>query len=84
MIGKFKVGVIVQCTASDLYSSSIDPGDYCIQICKNTKFFDSVILAVPEVKESEVFDSLAKIWDINLVKGSNYNIAARISHLKLF
>lgn len=78
MIGKFKVGIIVQCTASDLYPSSMDPADYYIQISKNTRCFDSVILAVPEVKESKVFDALAKKWGVDLVKGSNYNIAIRI------
>lgn len=78
MIGKFKVGAIVQCTASDLYPSSINPEDYCIRVCKNTKLFDTVILAVPDVEESKVFKTLAKKWAVNLVKGSNYNVADRM------
>jgi len=37
MIGKFKVGVIVQCTASDLYSSLIDSRNFLSKYIKNTK-----------------------------------------------
>lgn len=78
MMRKLRVGAIIQCTTSDLYPSSVNPEDYYIGVCKNAKLFDSVILAVPEVEDSVVFETLAKKWGVNLVKGSNYNVADRI------
>lgn len=78
MIRKLRIGAIIQCTASDIYPSSVNPEDYCIGVCKNTDLFDTVILAVPDVEESDVFETLAKKWGVNLVRGSNYNVADRM------
>lgn len=76
-INRPRVGAIVQCTASDLYSSR-DPEDYCIHVAKNCGFFDDVALAVPDVPESSVYDGLARQWGVKLVKGSNFNVADRM------
>lgn len=50
MNGNKKIGVVIQCTASDLYRSK-DAEDYCTGVCKRNKLFDSIVLAVPDVRE---------------------------------
>ena len=72
-----KVGALIQVTASDLYPSK-NPEDYCIAVCRRSGLFDSVVLAVPDLEESQVFDELASYWCVELVKGSVFNVADRL------
>lgn len=72
-----RVGGLIQCTSSDLYAST-DPEDYCIGVVQRSGLFDAVLLVVPDDEESSVFDSLASVWGVGLVKGSVFNVGERL------
>ncbi len=71
-----KIVCVVQCIASDLYDSR-DSEDYVIGIAKKSNLFDRIVIAVPDVKESDIFVPLAKTWGVDLYKGSVNDITLR-------
>ncbi len=75
---KPKVVVFVQCNASNLYDSK-DQNNYVIGVAKRTKIFDDIVLTVPDEKENYIFEDLSKKWEVNLYKGSVYNVCDRLN-----
>jgi len=73
-----KIIAVIQCTKEDLYPYTTNPEDYCIGVCKRSRIFDAIILAVPDLKESRTFNTLASSWNVELVKGSVFNVAQRL------
>lgn len=76
MIKQLRLGAFIQCNASNLYPSK-NENNYCIGVVKRSKVFDQVILTVPDERENDIFDNLAKKWQVKLVKGSIYNVSER-------
>ena len=72
-----KTACVIQCTASDLYPSR-DPNDYVIGVARNCGLFDRVILAVPDVQESRIFEDLAAQWEVELCFGPVNDVTKRI------
>lgn len=73
---KPKVGLFVQCNASNLYPSK-DQNNYVIGIAKKTKIFDEIIITTPNEEENNVFLKLSHKWQVKLYKGSIYNVCDR-------
>ncbi len=74
---KLRIGALIQCTASDLYSSR-DPYDYSVGVSRECGLFDEVILAAPNTTDSQIFDHLAPEWNVKLVKGAEFNVSDRM------
>ena len=56
-----KTVAIVTGTVDDLYRSNNEK-DYCIHYLKESKLFDSIIIATPDTKESYKIKQLSSKW----------------------
>lgn len=71
-----KILAVIQCTSEDIIST--DPDDTCISALKESELFDDIVLAVPKLGNYSIFEGLSKKWNVDLLFGSNYNVAERI------
>ncbi len=71
------VAAIIQCTPADLVNSH-DPDDYVIGKCLEAEFIDEVVIACPDDPESVSLEQAAATWGVQLYKGSDMNVAARL------
>jgi 2-polyprenyl-3-methyl-5-hydroxy-6-metoxy-1,4-benzoquinol methylase len=72
-----KTVCVVQCTAGDLYADK-DPDKYVIGIARKCRLFDRIVLAVPDLEASRIFEQLATSWQVDLHLGSVNDITERI------
>lgn len=71
------VAAIIQCTPADLVNSR-DPDDYVIGKCLGADFIDEVVIACPDGPEAISLEQAAATWGVQLYKGSDMNVAARL------
>jgi len=75
-MSKKRVAALVQCIASDLFSSK-DEKDYCIAELKKSNLFSDIVIAVPDIESSHAFDKVSELWGVKVYYGSVFNVAER-------
>lgn len=56
----------------------LNPNEYVISKLKSIKGIGSIILAVPDIPENNIFEDISHYWDVMLCKGSEFNVTERI------